>query len=399
MKKTVLFAAIAAFALASCGEDEPEIDNGGNNSTVIVGGDSIASDSTDIVIEGSDAKITIENVSNWTAYARQVAALLANDAENLLKSWEESYDGGLPFATIFKNHNGNGYTSAANCIEEIIDGCADIANEVGEAKMGDPFDLWNDGKKLQALYAVESWYSWHSIDDYSNNILSIRNSYYGSLDGKVAPASISALVAEINPELDNTVKQQIALAYNAIKNIPAPFRNNINSSETRTAMAACANLDQTLSGKLKPLFEELSAEYDEKEQAIVENYVDNVVLPTYTQLKQVTANLLQAVIALAQDPSDANFATAAQAWLDARAPWELSEAFLFGPVDALGLDPNMDSWPLDQTAIVNHITSGNFADLEWNMGDDDDRIEGAQNVRGFHTLEFLLFSDGQPRKL
>ena len=35
-----------------------------------------------------------------------------------------------------------------------------------------------------SLYAVESWYSWHSRDDYTNNIYSIRNAYYGSLDGK-----------------------------------------------------------------------------------------------------------------------------------------------------------------------------------------------------------------------
>ena len=30
-------------------------------------------------------------------------------------------------------------------------------------------------------------------------------------------------------------------------------------------------------------------------------------------------------------------------------------------------------------------------------GDDDDTVEAAQNVRGFHTLEFLLFKNGKPR--
>ena len=81
----------------------------------------------------------------------------------------------------------------------------------------------------------------------------------------------------------------------------------------------------------------------------------------------------------------------------AREPWEKSEAFLFGPVDALGLDPNMDSWPLDQVAIVNILNSGNFDDLNWTDGESDDEIEAAQNVRGFHTLEFLLFKNGEPR--
>ena len=47
------------------------------------------------------------------------------------------------------------------CIEQIIDGCVDIASEVGETKIGDPLDKYNAGKVTEALYAVESWYSWH----------------------------------------------------------------------------------------------------------------------------------------------------------------------------------------------------------------------------------------------
>ena len=83
--------------------------------------------------------------------------------------------------------------------------------------------------------------------------------------------------------------------------------------------------------------------------------------------------------------------------LTAREPWEESEAFLIGPVDELGLDPNMDSWPLDQNAIVQILNSQKWGDLEWSEGDDDAKVESAQNVRGFHTLEFLLFKDGKPR--
>ena len=80
-----------------------------------------------------------------------------------------------------------------------------------------------------------------------------------------------------------------------------------------------------------------------------------------------------------------------------RRPWETSEAFLFGPVDALQLDPNMDSWPLDQEGIENSLKSGNY-DNEWNDGDSDEAIEAAQALRGFHTLEYLIFKDGKPRK-
>ena len=83
--------------------------------------------------------------------------------------------------------------------------------------------------------------------------------------------------------------------------------------------------------------------------------------------------------------------------MEAREPWETSEAFLFGPVDEYGLDPNMDSWPLDQDAIVQIMKSQKWTDLEWKPGDDAAKVESAQNVRGFHTLEFLVFKDGKAR--
>ena len=60
--------------------------------------------------------------------------------------------------------------------------------------------------------------------------------------------------------------------------------------------------------------------------------------------------------------------TACNAWITAREPWEESEAFLFGPVDELGLDPNMDSWPLDQNAIVQILNSQKWGDLELERG-------------------------------
>ena len=111
----------------------------------------------------------------------------------------------------------------------------------------------------------------------------------------------------------------------------------------------------------------------------------------------VLKRLPKAVQALAGTPSNDAFESACDAWIVARQPWEQSEAFLFGPVDAMGLDPNMDSWPLDQVAIVNILNSGDFSNLEWNEGDSEDQITSTQEIRGFHTLEFLLFKNGNPR--
>lgn len=183
---------------------------------------------------------------SWCNYMKAVANLLKKDATDLYEAWALSYEGNDAYATIFKNHNNSTYPTALACVEEIIDGCITIADEVGNAKIGDPYNLYMSGQTTQALYAVESWYSWHSKDDYTNNIYSVRNAYYGSLTTTVAANSIAAIVAKNNPTLDREVKAAIKAAENAIQAIPTPFRNHINSSESEAAMEACADLVDVL---------------------------------------------------------------------------------------------------------------------------------------------------------
>lgn len=288
---------------------------------------------------------------------------------------------------------------AFTCVEQIIDGCIDIADEVGNAKIGDPLALYNEGKLTEALYAVESWYSYHSREDYQNNIFSIRNAYYGSRDGSVATNSLANLIAANNASLDTEVRNAIDAAAVAIMAIPDPFRNNINSSQSVAAQNACIELTEVLE-RLKAYIERTGAvNTNAVLDPIITSYVDVVVLPTYSDLKEKNAELYQEVLNFKNNPSNAAFEAVAAAWLVAREPWETSEAFLFGPVDALGLDPNMDSWPLDQASIVNILNSGEFDDLDWSDGDSDEAIEAKQGVRGFHTLEFLSFRNGEPRKV
>lgn len=346
---------------------------------------SACSDSTEPEVEVKDTSnidYTAENAVSWGNYMTQVSSLLKSDALTLLEAW--TTDG---YGNYFKS------LPPFECVEQMIDGCADIANEVCTAKIGDPYNLYISGDTQRALYAVESWYSWHSREDYANNILSVRNSIFGSLDGSINPFSLAAL---ISPELSAQVLAAISNAESAILAIPQPFRSNINSAESRHAMTACADLEELLSGSVKKAARNIP---EADLQKIAEQFVDVVVLPTYEELSLRNRVLHQAVVNFKSNPSDAGFAAACSAWLEAREPWEKSEAFLFGPVDALGLDPNMDSWPLDQDAIIQILTSGNYNDLNWTDDDSDDRIEAVQSVRGFHTLEFLLFKDGQPRKI
>ena len=196
--------------------------------------------------EAANAVYNASNATAWAQYMRNTAQLLVDDVTLLCDSWNNSY------AAEFKNHQGGDFTSGLSCIEQIIDGCIDIAGEVGDAKIGEPYDLYVSGKTTEALYAVESWYSWHSRDDYTNNIYSIRNAYYGSLNGSIHTNSLSNLVKKYNADLDAKVKAAIKDAADAIHAIPQPFRNNINSREAATAMEACSALSEVLEKELKP---------------------------------------------------------------------------------------------------------------------------------------------------
>lgn len=358
-------------------------------------------------IDAANIDYTSENATSWNNYMKAVVTLLRKDASDLYGYWNDSYEGGVSYAVTFKTH-GAPFNSAVTCVQEVIDGCVDIANEVGETKIGDPYSKYQAGKVTEALYAVESWYSWHSREDYSNNIVSICNAFCGvRSEALISGATIdktlvstkslyTVLARNGQQELADNTLSAIKNAYDKILAIPQPFRNHINSEQSLAAQEACSELGGLLKDEVKPACNALS---ETELSSVVENYVDVVVLPTYSDLKKRVETLYDKVNALAENPTNQAFKDACDAWISAREPWEKSEAFLFGPVADHGLDPNMDSWPLDQAAIVNILNSGDYSKMEWS-GDyieDSDAISAAQNVRGFHTLEFLLFKDGQAR--
>ena len=400
MKKNVFLVALLAMGLTTFTACDEE-----NNEKTIPEG--IA----DVNFEEDQTAVTDANLTNWVQYSVQVANLLTKDASDLKNAWTDSYNGGDAYSEQFKNPGtGKTFASYSNCVQQIIEGCADIANEVGTAKIGEPRDLWEKGSYKDAVYAVESWYSFHSIDDYTNNILSIRNAVYGTRNGEQAAQSVASYLKTNNVSLYNSLVTKINTAVNAIQGIKSPLRSYLGSNTVLAAQDACSALEKVLTNDLKPV---MMAASEEDLKPIIINYTDNVVLPTYADLLADNTALNTAIRTLANTAgeyqagtktvADVNlaFKAAALLWITAREPWETSEAFLFGPVADKGLDPNMDSWPLDVDALKNTLASGRFDNLTWEgeFDENDETIAAVQNVRGFHTLEFLLFYNGTPRTL
>lgn len=120
--------------------------------------------------------------------------------------------------------------------------------------------------------------------------------------------------------------------------------------------------------------------------AIIENISDDVIISTYADLDAKAAILLTKLSDLEANPTAENLEAAQQAWRDARRPWELSEGFLYGPVDTKGLDPAMDSWPVNVTDLDAVLASSNGLTVDYVDG-----LDGT--LKGFHTIEYLLYGE------
>lgn len=128
------------------------------------------------------------------------------------------------------------------------------------------------------------------------------------------------------------------------------------------------------------------------ENKVIQNVAYHVILQTYIDLATAASGLHLKALQLRSKPTQKNLENAQLAWRETRKPWEASESFLFGPVESLGVDPMMDTWPLnrlDMDAILNGSRNLNRQFIG-TLG---------TNVQGFHTAEYLLFGNGEKNKI
>jgi uncharacterized iron-regulated protein len=137
-----------------------------------------------------------------------------------------------------------------------------------------------------------------------------------------------------------------------------------------------------------------------QKEAIVKQYLNHTVYPTYANLAEKSDALVENLEALKANKTQANVNAATVSFLEARKWWEMSEAFLFGAASDFGIDPHIDSWPLDEDAFNNLMASPNM--IAALATDEDGTVAGEQlgnALLGFHGIEFILFRDGQPRNV
>jgi len=129
-----------------------------------------------------------------------------------------------------------------------------------------------------------------------------------------------------------------------------------------------------------------------QDRQVLVDFVDALIVPNYERLTDLTGELAIAIATFTDNPTEANLEAARAVWLAARNPWEQSEAFAFGPAAFLGLDAELDDWPLNEADVIAVLESGDTLTPEY--------VDGLQtSQKGFHAIGYLLFGTDSEKPL
>lgn len=158
--------------------------------------------------------------------------------------WGHTLTSGESYGMNMKNAGtaGSTYSSVKNAVSSVLSGdggCANIADEVGNVK------LYNPWSGHDASY-IESPYSEKSLDDFYHNIQSIENVWKGGVDGHRSAYSFENYFKKYNPNINLSVENAIVNAQNKIKACPTPFVKNYTDGKVKEAIDACNTLKSAL---------------------------------------------------------------------------------------------------------------------------------------------------------
>ena len=141
---------------------------------------------------------------------------------------------------------GSIYVSYQDVAEEIIAGAIDIAGEVADLKMGNPYI----SSTAEERDYIESPYSCTSTIDFADNIRSIQHAYCGA---KAGDAAVSDYIKNQDAELDAEVRAAIEASIAAIGAIENFESNAQNNPQVKAAIDQVAALADLLDDEVLPL--------------------------------------------------------------------------------------------------------------------------------------------------
>ncbi len=142
----------------------------------------------------------------------------------------------------------------------------------------------------------------------------------------------------------------------------------------------CSNNDDTT--EIQPT--------DDLQATVLLDLTQNIISETYSDLNNKALGLKQAINTFVTTATEANLTAVKNAWIETRKPWEQSEGFLYGPVETEGIDPAMDTWPVDVEAMNNILNSNQSITVSL--------LSSNNEARGFHLIEFLVWGEDGTKK-
>lgn len=176
----------------------------------------------------------------WAGEVSEAKMQLLEDGE--VEPYEDRYG----WQMIHAGQAGSIYVTYQEVAEEIIAGCVDIAGEVAELKMGNPYISSTPEERDY----IESPYSCTSTEDFADNIRSIQHAYCGAQAGD---HSVSNYVYREDAELDARVRKAIEDAIKAIEDIDNFENTAQNNPQVKAAIDEVAALEEVLDKEVLPL--------------------------------------------------------------------------------------------------------------------------------------------------
>jgi hypothetical protein len=121
-------------------------------------------------------------------------------------------------------------------------------------------------------------------------------------------------------------------------------------------------------------------------EAMLNNWADNIIIPSYQDFAQSTATLKEAGIAFRDQPTVENVQRLRSSWKDAYLTWQRVSMFETGPAMDVRLRNNMNVYPADTSGIKNNIESGSY----------DLSLASENNRQGFPALDYLINGAAAP---
>lgn len=124
-----------------------------------------------------------------------------------------------------------------------------------------------------------------------------------------------------------------------------------------------------------------NSNFDRK--AMLANYADNLIIPSFTQLQQKTSLLHQAAETFTQQPDVNNLLVLQNSWKEAVKAFQYCNSYNFGPAETTTgtLTQEIATFPVNTVSLEQFIISEDYTLNNF-----------ARDTRGFFGIEYLIFN-------